>query len=77
MEQNRDNITRAQNSILANTKTGKERWLRKQPTYWWWRSGRNRKKRIDQILKNVVQLSNLEIFSFAVADIKNGDNSDN
>ena len=76
MEQNRDNITRAQNSILANTKTGKERWLRKQPTYWCWRSGRNRKKRIDQILKHVVERSNLEIVSFAVADIKNGDNSD-
>ena len=37
---------------------------------------RNRKKRIDQILKNVVERSNLEIVSFAVADIKNGDNSD-
>ena len=69
MEQNRDNITRAQNRILANTKTGKE-------TYRWWKSGRNRKKRIDQILKNVVERSNLEIVSFAVADIKNGDNSD-
>ena len=69
MEQNRDNITRAQNRILANTNTGKE-------TYLWWRSGRNRKKRIDQILKHVVERSNLEIVSFAVADINNGDNSD-
>ena len=76
MEQNRDNITGAQNRILANTKTGKEKWLRKQPTYWCWRSGRNRKKRIDQILKHVVERSNLEIVSFAVADINNGDNSD-